>query len=160
MGSIVLYATYDPPCRCQGSIIFSLTVFHIIYLNYQLLEAIGAISGSDTQKASSRKGNYQDATTASLSRTHDDEAAGQEDGDQPESDITLLPDQSGSILSAVDKVSDFQFQSPCLGSRIIFFFNSCARLSGLFVQAHSASRPGSASLKHQHIQMVRNVNVL
>jgi hypothetical protein len=90
---------------------FFLTVLHIIYLDYQLLEAISAISRSDAQKASSRKGNYQDATTASLSRMHDDEAAGQEDGDQPEGDITLLPDQSGSILSAVDKASYFQLHS-------------------------------------------------
>jgi hypothetical protein len=88
-----------------------LLYFILFYLqvDYQLLEAIGAISGSDAQKASSRKGNYQDATTAPLSRTHDDEAARQEDGDQFEGDITLLPDLSGSIFSAVDKVSDFNF---------------------------------------------------
>jgi hypothetical protein len=100
---------------------FFLTVFHIIYLDYyQLLEAIGAISGSDAQKASSRKGNYQDATTASLSRTHDNEAAGQEDGDQPEGDITLLPDQSGSIFSAIDKVKYFHLQSLRVFEVILF----------------------------------------
>jgi hypothetical protein len=66
----------------------------------QLLEAIGAISGSDAQKANSQNGNYQDSTTAPLSRVHDDEAVVQNDGD----DVTLTPDASGQILPAVDKV--------------------------------------------------------
>jgi hypothetical protein len=63
----------------------------------QLLEAIGAISKSDSLKASSRNGNYQDSTTAPLSRVHDDE-------DQL-GDVILIPDASGNILLAVDKVS-------------------------------------------------------
>jgi hypothetical protein len=69
----------------------------------QLLEAIGAISKSDVRKATSRKGNYQDSATAPLSRTHDDEAVVQDDGDQLD-DVTLTPDASGQILPAVDKV--------------------------------------------------------
>jgi hypothetical protein len=48
----------------------------------QLLEAIGAISKSDAQKATSQKGNYQDSTTTPLSRLHDNEAVVQNDGDQ------------------------------------------------------------------------------
>jgi len=71
---------------------------------FQLLEAIGAVSKSDSQKATSRNGNYQDSATAPLNRAHDDEAAGQDDGDQV-GDVTLAPDTSGKILPAVDKVS-------------------------------------------------------
>jgi hypothetical protein len=72
----------------------------------QLLEAIGAISRGDAQKASSWSGNYQDLTTAPLSCTHDDEAAGQNDVDQLE-DLTLTPDLDAleNILPAVNEVS-------------------------------------------------------
>jgi hypothetical protein len=71
---------------------------------HQLLEAIGAISKSNAPNATSRNGNYQDSTTAPLSRTHDDEAAGQDDEEQL-GDVILTPDASGNILLAVDKVS-------------------------------------------------------
>ena len=70
---------------------------------FQLLEAIGAISKSDVQKVTSWNGNYQDLTTAPLSRAHDDKAVVQDDGDQPD-DVTFTPDASGNILPAVDKV--------------------------------------------------------
>jgi hypothetical protein len=70
----------------------------------QLLEAIGAVSKSDSSKATSRNGNYQDSATTPLSRAYDDEAAGQDDGYQL-CDVTLAPDASGHILVAVDKVS-------------------------------------------------------
>jgi hypothetical protein len=52
----------------------------------------------------SQNSNYQDLTTAPLSRAHDDEAAGQDDGDQL-GDINLTPDTSSKILPAVDQVS-------------------------------------------------------
>ena len=160
MGLIALHATYDPSCSCQGKYIF-LTIFHIIYLDYQLLETIGTISRSDAQKASSRKGNYQDATTTPLSHTHDDEAARQEDGDQFEGDITLLPDLSGSIFLAIDKVSYFNFSFSMSMRHSKYLSCSYARLSRLFVQAHSISKHGSASSKHQHIvQMAWNANTL
>ena len=68
-----------------------------------MLEAIGAVSKSNAPKANSQNGNYQDSTSAPLSRAHDDEAAGQDDGDQL-GDVTLTPDASGNILPAVDKV--------------------------------------------------------
>ena len=69
----------------------------------QLLEAIGAISNSDAQKATSWNGNYQDSTTAPLSRVHNDKAVIQDDGDQLDN-TTLTPDTSGNILVAIDKV--------------------------------------------------------
>jgi hypothetical protein len=62
------------------------------------------VSKCDGSKAASRNGNYQDSTNAPLSRAHDDEAAGQDDGGQL-GDVTLTPDTSGHILLAVDKVS-------------------------------------------------------
>jgi hypothetical protein len=68
-----------------------------------LLEAIGAISKSDAHKATSQNGNYQDSTTAPLSRAHNHEAVIQDDGDQLD-DVTFTPDASGNILPAVDKV--------------------------------------------------------
>ena len=70
----------------------------------QLLEAIGAVSKSDGSKAASWNGNYQDSINAPLSRAHDNEAAGQDDGGRL-GDVTLTPDASGHILLAVDKVS-------------------------------------------------------
>jgi hypothetical protein len=68
-----------------------------------LLEAIGAISKTEAQKASSRSGNYQDSTTAPLSRTHDDDAAAQEDVD-PQDVVSLSLDTLSNILPAVEKV--------------------------------------------------------
>ena len=83
----------------------------------QLLEAIGAISKADAQKATSRNGNYQDSTTAPLSHAHNDEAAGQDDGDQLD-EVNLIPDASSKILPAVDKVSHliYPFASKLLTS--------------------------------------------
>ena len=60
----------------------------------------------EAQKAMSRSGNYQDSTTAPLGRSHDDDAAAQDDGDQEEV-VSLSPDASGNILPAVEKVSRF-----------------------------------------------------
>ena len=74
------------------------------YVILQLLEAIGAISKTEAQKATSRSGNYQDSTTVPLGRSHDDDAAAQDDGDQEEA-VSLSPDASGNILPAVEKVS-------------------------------------------------------
>ena len=70
----------------------------------QLLEAISAISKSDSAQATSQNRNYQDSMTAPLSHTHNNDAAGQDDGNQS-GDVSLTPDVSGNILPAVDKVS-------------------------------------------------------
>ena len=51
----------------------------------------------------SRNGNYQDSTTAPLSRAHNDKAVVQDDGDQPD-DVTFTLDASVNILLAVNKV--------------------------------------------------------
>jgi hypothetical protein len=69
----------------------------------QLLEGIGAISAAESKKATSRSGNYQDSVTASLSRTFDDDAVGRDDEDEQD-EVSLEPDRSGNILSAVEKV--------------------------------------------------------
>jgi hypothetical protein len=78
----------------------------------KLLEAIGAISSTESKKAASRAGNYQDAATASLDcnldndTTTQDEIEGNE-GNQAVSGHTVVPDRSGSILSSVDKVLSY-----------------------------------------------------
>ena len=103
MGLVVMHAAYYSPGSSKGKLILS----HIALSTWssaQLLEAIGAISKGDAQKASSWSGNYQDLTTAPLSRTHDDEAASQDDVDQLE-DLTPDSDASDNILPAVNKVS-------------------------------------------------------
>lgn len=58
----------------------------------------------EAQKATSWSGNYQDSTTVPLGRSHDDDAAAQDDGDQ-EKAVSLSPDAYGNILPAVEKVS-------------------------------------------------------
>jgi hypothetical protein len=67
---------------------------------FKLLEGIGALKASKTTKNHDAN---QDCITASLSREHDNDIAGQED--QPED---LLEDQLDNdlreVLSAVDKV--------------------------------------------------------
>jgi hypothetical protein len=71
----------------------------------KLLEGIGAISASDSKKAKSRRGNYQDSVTAPLTKAADDEATAHEGGDEQD-DIVLVVDSSNEILTAVDKVSE------------------------------------------------------
>lgn len=84
---------------------------HTIHLAaVKLLEAIGALTKSEADKATSRSGNYQDSLTTPLNRAHDDEAAGLDDSIQ-DTDISLLPDTSGKIVPAVDKVC---FSALCL----------------------------------------------
>lgn len=70
----------------------------------QLLEGIGAISTTDSKKAMSRSGNYQDSVTAPLGRAFDDDAVGR-DGEDEQDEVTLELDSSSSILSAVEKAS-------------------------------------------------------
>ncbi|KAF8064936.1 hypothetical protein FPV67DRAFT_1419488, partial [Lyophyllum atratum] len=78
---------------------------HTIHLAaIKLLEAIGAISKTEAKKAASRSGNYQDSTTAPLSRDHDDDAAAREDTDE-DAGISFSLDKSANILPAVEKVS-------------------------------------------------------
>ena len=77
---------------------------HTIHLAaIKLLEAIGALTKSEADKATSRSGNYQDSLSTPLSRTHDNDAAGLSDVIQ-ETNINLLPDASSNIVPAVDKV--------------------------------------------------------
>ena len=81
-------------------------MLHTIHLAaIKLLEAIGALSKADAEKAASCSGNYQDAITAPLSCVHDNDAEGLTDGNQlTDVDPDLLPNSSGNIFSAVDKV--------------------------------------------------------
>ena len=69
----------------------------------QLLEAIGAISKSEAQKAASRSGNYQDSVTTPLDREQDSDAVTQEDAAVLET-VELTVDASSKILPAVEKV--------------------------------------------------------
>ena len=148
-----MHATYYSPGSSKGKLKSS----HIVsstQSSAQLLEAIGAISKGDAWKASSQSGNYQDSTTAPLSRTHDDEAAGQDDVDQLE-DLTLTPDSDASvnILPAVNKVSR-QHRVYTLDTRQCVHMNklnaffSYARLSGPSDPAHNANKLGLISLRH------------
>ncbi|KAF8152314.1 hypothetical protein B0H34DRAFT_663907, partial [Crassisporium funariophilum] len=76
---------------------------HTIHLAaIKLLEAIGAISKSDLQKARSRSSSYQEIVTAPIGRNDDDNAAGQEDGSIDKNNTVI--DGTGNILSAVEKV--------------------------------------------------------
>jgi hypothetical protein len=66
----------------------------------QLLEGIGAISKSDSRKASGRSGNYQDSVIAPVSREHDDAAVvnGEEEDEEDEDAIS-------GVSPSIDKVS-------------------------------------------------------
>ena len=70
----------------------------------KLLEGIGAILASDSKKAKSQCGNYQDSVMAPLTKAADDEATAHEGGDEQD-DIVLVVDSSNEILAAVNKVS-------------------------------------------------------
>ncbi|KAF5328727.1 hypothetical protein D9619_011460 [Psilocybe cf. subviscida] len=77
---------------------------HTIHLAaVKLLEAIGAISKPDADKASSRAGNYQETTSIPMERAHDGNAASLESTDL-EDELTLILDASSRILPAVDKL--------------------------------------------------------
>ena len=65
----------------------------------QLLEGIGAISKSDSKKATGRSGNYQDAVTAPVSHEHDDAAAVHEDEEKEVGGDTMA-----GVSSSIDKV--------------------------------------------------------
>lgn len=108
----------------------------------QLLEAIGAISKNDSQKATSRSGNYQDVVTAPISRDDDDDATGQEDSSVHDK-ISLVIDGSGNILPAVEKVCRYSMLSLLTN----LFFSSVKSFVP-FDQAHNVSKPGSTNLKH------------
>ena len=68
----------------------------------QLLEGIGAISTTESKKAMSRSGNYQDLVTAPLSHMFDNDAVGR-DNENKQDEVSLKLDRSRSILSAVEK---------------------------------------------------------
>jgi hypothetical protein len=74
----------------------------------QLLNGIGAISMTESKKATSRSGNYQDSITAPLGRAFDDDAVAQDDEDEQD-ELSLEVDSSSSILSAVEKAGVFFF---------------------------------------------------
>jgi hypothetical protein len=87
--------------------VWFLTTLHMsayVFLNLELLEAIGAISSAEGKKAASRAGNYQDATTASLDRDLDHDATTQDDVEGDPASHAIVPNQSESILSSVAKV--------------------------------------------------------
>lgn len=75
------------------------TGFHT-YLSPQLLEAIGAISKTDSKKAAARGGNYQDVVSASLSRVNDNEAVALED----QFDEDGEGNSAAGILTSIEKV--------------------------------------------------------
>jgi hypothetical protein len=82
------------------------------FLDSKLLEGIGAVSSAEGKKAASRAGNYQDAATASLDHDLDNDATTQDDGEgdhgnQAVAGRTVEPDQSGNILSSVNKVRPY-----------------------------------------------------
>jgi len=68
----------------------------------QLLESIGAISSTESKKAMSQSGNYQDSVTAPLSHMFDDDAVGRDNEDKQD-EVSLELDRSRSILSAIEK---------------------------------------------------------
>ena len=76
-----------------------------------LLEAIGALTKDESQKAASRLGTYQDVVTSPLDRKYDDEVACQ-DGDEVEglllSKNTTAEKVLKPFLQPVDKVRGFQ----------------------------------------------------
>lgn len=67
----------------------------------QLLEGIGAISKSDSRKASGWSGNYQDSVIASISHKHDDTAVvnGEEEDEEDELQDAIL-----GVSLSIDKV--------------------------------------------------------
>jgi len=75
----------------------------------QLLEGIGAISTTDSKKAMSRSGNYQDSVTVPLGRMFDDDAVGRDNEDEQD-EVSLELDRSGSILSAVEKAGTVSYR--------------------------------------------------
>jgi hypothetical protein len=66
------------------------------------LEAIGAVTATDSRKALSRSGNYQECVVAPLSQETDDIAVLQDPDDNEISDSPLTG--SDVILTSVDKV--------------------------------------------------------
>jgi len=81
--------------------IYQLTITHL-----KLLEGVGAVSSTESKKAASYIGNYQDAATALLGCDPNNNATAQLDSksDLAISSCTIVLDCSGSILSSVDKV--------------------------------------------------------
>ncbi|PPR06980.1 hypothetical protein CVT26_004251 [Gymnopilus dilepis] len=76
---------------------------HTIHLTaIMLLQAIGAVSMSEAQKAASSFGSYQDSITAPLDCDHDDAVVDQIEIDANESEVVSLSlDSAGNILPAV-----------------------------------------------------------
>jgi hypothetical protein len=69
----------------------------------QLLEGIGAISATESRKAMSRSGNYQDSVTAPLGLAFDDEALGKHNEDEQD-ETNPEVGRPEHILTAVEKV--------------------------------------------------------
>jgi hypothetical protein len=63
------------------------------------LEGIGAISSSDSKKAASQAGNYQDTVMEPVSREYENYAVGKYDGEEDEDGVVPC-----GILSGVEKV--------------------------------------------------------
>jgi hypothetical protein len=97
---------------------------------FQLLEAIGALTKEEKQKAKSRATSYQDAATESLDRTQDSQAASTEDADDTE---FIKP--ASTIGSAVFKV---RFQVSTFDYLVSTYFN---------LKAHKSS-PGRLNPNH------------
>ena len=117
---------------------------HTIYLAaIKLLEAIGALTKSEADKATSRSGNYQDSLSTPLSRAHDKNAARLSDSIQG-TDINLFPDASSNIVPAVDKVcfSALPLFTHYRLDNNTYHYYSSGKLFGLFDQVHNESKRG------------------
>jgi hypothetical protein len=106
MGETLLYAAHSPPCRTQSKQIIPFHSMIRSLIVTQLLQGIGAISTTESKKATSRSGNYQDSIMVPLGRAFDDDAAAQDDEDEQD-ELSLEVDSSSSILSAVEKAGVF-----------------------------------------------------
>jgi hypothetical protein len=86
-------------------------------IGFQLLEGIGAISNTDSKKATSRGSNYQDSATAPVDHQFDNKAIQQDDEDNEDNE-----DKDG-LISAITKVlSSFFFLHLRLWSLINFSY--------------------------------------
>lgn len=74
----------------------------------QLLEAIGAISSSDSTKAAELS-NYQDSVTEPVARQHDGDAALQEDAEEDEEELAMDAEGYDEVVPAVRKVCPVSF---------------------------------------------------
>jgi hypothetical protein len=94
-----MYASHDPSCCPQGKSNIS-TSLYTAQFHVQLLEAIGALTRDERNKAKSRAGVYQEASTESVDREQDGQTGDGEDGQDTE-DVS----PTSTIGSAVFKAS-------------------------------------------------------